>query len=160
MRQAGNPDRLTGRITGTPATIAVRRSVRSRRLGSTSGRCSTLPSARSCHGTSGGDLLLRLCRGETKAPFPDGVISAVQDGEWIKAAAIYFNVQQLNPEIALAPSDLFGALICPASLVVWAGKKACLQIFGDRAASFVSAIEGEGQARSRVQRARRRGEGS
>ena len=67
------------------------------------------------------------CRGETKAAFPDGVISAVQYGERVKAAAIYLNVQQLIPEdrAAQALSDLFGApLICPASIVAWVGKKA------------------------------------
>ena len=67
------------------------------------------------------------CRGETKAAFPDGVVSPTQYGERIKAAAIYLNVQQLLPEdrTAQALSDLFGApLICPASIVAWVGKKA------------------------------------
>ena len=67
------------------------------------------------------------CRGETKAAFPDGVVSPTQYGERIKAAAIYLNVQQLIPEdrTAQALSDLFGApLICPASIVAWVGKKA------------------------------------
>ena len=67
------------------------------------------------------------CRGETKAAFPDGVVSPTQYGERIRAAAIYLNVQQLIPEdrAAQALSDLFGApLICPASLVAWVGKKA------------------------------------
>src|SRR5271166_3244409 len=67
------------------------------------------------------------CRGETKAAFPDGVVSPVQYGERVKAAAIYFNIQQLIPEdrTAQALSDLFGApLICPASIVAWVGKKA------------------------------------
>jgi transposase len=67
------------------------------------------------------------CRGETRAAFPEGVISPTQYGERIKAAAIYLNVQQLIPEdrAAQALSDLFGApLICPASLVAWVGKKA------------------------------------
>lgn len=67
------------------------------------------------------------CRGETKAAFPDGVISPVQYGERVKAAAIYLNVQQLIPEdrAAQALSDLFGApRICPASIVAWVGKKA------------------------------------
>ncbi len=60
------------------------------------------------------------CRGETKAAFPDGVVSPVQYGERVKAAAIYLNIQQLIPEdrTAQALSDLFGAtLICPASIV-------------------------------------------
>jgi transposase len=67
------------------------------------------------------------CRGETRAAFPEGVISPTQYGDRIKAAAIYLNVQQLIPEdrAAQALSDLFGApLICPASLVAWVGKKA------------------------------------
>ena len=67
------------------------------------------------------------CRGETRAAFPEGVVSPTQYGERIKAAAIYLNVQQLIPEdrAALALSDLFGApLICPASLVAWVGRKA------------------------------------
>ena len=67
------------------------------------------------------------CRGETKAAFPDGVVSPAQYGERVKAAAIYLNIQQLIPEdrTAQALSDLFGApLICPASIVAWVGKKA------------------------------------
>ena len=67
------------------------------------------------------------CRGETRATFPEGVVSPAQYGERIKAAAIYLNVQQLIAEdrAAQALSDLFGApLICPASLVAWVGKKA------------------------------------
>lgn len=67
------------------------------------------------------------CRGVTKAAFPDGVLSAAQYGERIKAAAVYLNVQQLIPEdrTAQALNDLFGAtLICPPSIVAWVGKKA------------------------------------
>ena len=67
------------------------------------------------------------CRGVTKAAFPDGVVSAVQYGERVKAAAVYLNIQQLIPEdrTAQALNDLFGApLICPASVVAWVGKKA------------------------------------
>ena len=67
------------------------------------------------------------CRGATKAAFPDGVVSPVQYGERVKAAAVYLNIQQLIPEdrTAQALSDLFGApLICPASIVAWVGKKA------------------------------------
>ena len=67
------------------------------------------------------------CRGETRAAFPEGVVSPTQYGERIKAAAIYLNVQQLIPEdrAAQALNDLFGApLICPASLVAWVGNKA------------------------------------
>jgi transposase len=67
------------------------------------------------------------CRGETKAAFPEGVVSPAQYGERLKAAAIYLNVQQLIPEdrTAQALSDLFGApRLCPASVVAWVGKKA------------------------------------
>ena len=67
------------------------------------------------------------CRGETKAAFPEGVVSSTQYGERIRAAAIYLNVQQLIPEdrVAQALSDLFAAAaICPASIVAWVGKKA------------------------------------
>jgi transposase len=66
------------------------------------------------------------CRGETKAAFPQGVVSPTQYGERIKAAAIYLNIQQLIPEdrTAQALSDLFGApLVCPASIVGWVRKK-------------------------------------
>src|SRR6202163_3716647 len=66
------------------------------------------------------------CRGETKAAFPEGVVSPTQYGERIRAAAIYLNIQQLIPEdrTAQALSDLFGApLICPASIVAWVRKK-------------------------------------
>src|SRR5271168_5152878 len=66
------------------------------------------------------------CRGETKAAFPEGVISSTQYGERIRAAAIYLNVQQLIPEdrVAQALNDLFGApQLCPASVVAWVGKK-------------------------------------
>jgi transposase len=64
--------------------------------------------------------------GETKAAFPEGVVSPTQYGERIKAAAIYLNIQQLIPEdrTAQALSDLFAApLICPASIVAWIRKK-------------------------------------
>jgi transposase len=67
------------------------------------------------------------CRGETKATFPDGVVSLTQYGERLRAAAVYLNVQQLLPEdrAAQALSDLFDApLICSASIVAWVGKKA------------------------------------
>jgi Transposase IS66 family len=82
------------------------------------------------------------CRGETKAAFPDGVVSPAQYGERVKAAAIYLNIPQLIPEdrTAQALSDLFGApRICPASIVAWVGKKAhalgrVYQRIGERAA--------------------------
>ncbi len=67
------------------------------------------------------------CRGVTKAAFPEGVVSPVQYGETIRAAAIYLNVQQLIREdrVAQALNDLFGApLICPASVVAWVARKA------------------------------------
>jgi len=75
------------------------------------------------------------CRGETKAAFPEGVVSPTQYGERIRAAAIYLNIQQLIPEdrTAQALSDLFGApLICPASIVAWVRQKAeeLRQVYG------------------------------
>ena len=69
----------------------------------------------------------RDCRAETKAAFPEGVVSATQYGDRLRAAAIYLNVQQLIPEdrVAQALSDLLGAAaICPASIVAWVGRKA------------------------------------
>jgi transposase len=86
------------------------------------------------------------CRGETRAEFPDSVISAAQYGERIKAAAVYLNIQQLIPEdrTAQALSDLFGApLICPASVVAWVGKKA-------QALRQVQAFIGERVAQAKV----------
>src|SRR5271156_2443671 len=38
-----------------------------------------------------------LCRGVTKAAFPEAIVSPTQYGERIRAAAIYLNVQQLIP---------------------------------------------------------------
>jgi transposase len=67
------------------------------------------------------------CRHETRADFPEGVVSPAQYGERVKAAAIYLNVQQLVPEdrAAQALNDLFGApLICSASIVAWVERKA------------------------------------
>lgn len=67
------------------------------------------------------------CRCVTKASFPEGVVSATQYGERLKAAAVYLNIQQLIPEdrTAQALSDLFGApSICPASIVTWVAKRA------------------------------------
>src|SRR5260370_16267433 len=66
------------------------------------------------------------CRGETKAAFPEGVVSPTQYGERIKAAALYLNIQQLIPEhrTAHALNDLFGApLFCPAPLLAWLPNK-------------------------------------
>src|SRR4030088_1906872 len=45
------------------------------------------------------------CRGETKAAFPEGVVSPTQYGERIRAAAIYLNIQQLIPEDRTAQSS-------------------------------------------------------
>ena len=67
------------------------------------------------------------CHGTTKAAFPEGVISAVQYGARVKAAAIYLNMQQLIPEdrVAEVMGDLFGArLLCPASVAAWGAAKA------------------------------------
>ena len=67
------------------------------------------------------------CGKTTKALFPDGVKAPAQYGPRIKAAALYFNVQQLIPEDRTADimTDLFGApTLCPASITAWADKKA------------------------------------
>ena len=67
------------------------------------------------------------CGKITKAPFPKGVNAPAQYGPRIKAAAIYFNIQQLVPEdrTAAIMTDLFGApTLCPASITAWADKKA------------------------------------
>ena len=50
------------------------------------------------------------CHGTTKAAFPEGVNSATQYGERLKAVATYLNAQQLIPEdrVAQTLSDLFG----------------------------------------------------
>lgn len=69
----------------------------------------------------------RHCRRQTKATFPEGVISPTQYGPRVKATAVYLNVQQLIPEerVAQAMNDLFGAgLLCPASLVAWGERMA------------------------------------
>ena len=56
------------------------------------------------------------CRGQTRAAFPEGVISPAQYGPRVRAAAVYLNVQQLLPEdrVAQTMADLFGAArLCP-----------------------------------------------
>jgi transposase len=67
------------------------------------------------------------CKGQTQAPFPEGVTGPAQYGARVRAAAVYLNVQQLIPEdrVTQTMSDLFGAgLLCPASVVAWGEKKA------------------------------------
>src|SRR5208337_2839505 len=67
------------------------------------------------------------CRGQTRATFPEGVISPAQYGPRVRAAAVYLNVQQLIPEdrVAQAMADLFGATrLCPDSVVAWGMRKA------------------------------------
>ena len=67
------------------------------------------------------------CRGETRAAFPEGVVSPAQYGERIKAAAVYLNSQQLVPEerVAQTLQDLFNAAAaCGASVAAWVGRKA------------------------------------
>jgi transposase len=66
------------------------------------------------------------CRRQTRAAFPEGVVSPTQYGARFKAAAVYLNQSQLIPEdrVAQALQDLFGAaLACPASVVEWARRK-------------------------------------
>ena len=67
------------------------------------------------------------CRGQTRATFPEGVISAAQYGPRVRAVSVYLNVQQLIPEdrVAQAMADLFGAAtLCPDSVVAWGKRKA------------------------------------
>jgi transposase len=66
------------------------------------------------------------CRTQTRAAFPEGVVSPAQYGERVRAAAVYLNAQQLIPEERTAQvlSDLFGAAACSASVADWARAKA------------------------------------
>jgi transposase len=67
------------------------------------------------------------CRGQTRATFPEGVISPAQYGPRVRAASVYLNVQQLIPEdrVAQAMADSFGATsLCPDSVVAWGRRKA------------------------------------
>ena len=67
------------------------------------------------------------CRCETRAAFPAEVGAPARDGERLRAAAVYLNVQQLIPEdrVAQTLSDLFGAVhFCPDTLADWVEKKA------------------------------------
>ena len=68
------------------------------------------------------------CRRVTKAAFPAGVVSPVQYGPRIRAAAVYLSAQQLIPEDRVGDimHELFGAgQLCPASICAWSAKKAC-----------------------------------
>ena len=67
------------------------------------------------------------CRRQTRAAFPEGVVSPAQYGERLKAAAVYLNSQQLVPEerVAQILQDLFDAAsACGASVAAWVGRKA------------------------------------
>jgi transposase len=67
------------------------------------------------------------CGQRTRAAFPEGVVSPAQYGERLKAAAVYFNAQQLIPEerVAQILADLFGATTaCGASVATWVRAKA------------------------------------
>jgi transposase len=62
------------------------------------------------------------CRAMTTADFPDGVNAHVQYGPRLRAAAIYYNVQQLIPEdrVCQLLRDLHGAAsLCAASVTNW-----------------------------------------
>ena len=64
------------------------------------------------------------CRRVTKAAFPAGVVSPVQYGPRIRAAAVYLSAQQLIPEDRLGDimHELFGAgRLCPTSICAWSG---------------------------------------
>jgi transposase len=66
------------------------------------------------------------CRAQTRAAFPQGVVSPAQYGERIRAAAVYLNAQQLIPEERTGQvlADLFGAPVCGASVADWVRAKA------------------------------------
>jgi transposase len=66
------------------------------------------------------------CRAQTRAAFPQGVVSPAQYGERVRAAAVYLNAQQLLPEQRTAQvlADLFGAAACGASVADWVRAKA------------------------------------
>jgi transposase len=69
----------------------------------------------------------RHCKGETRAAFPEGVVSPAQYGERIRAAAVYLNAQQLVPEerVAQVLQDLFDAAgACGASVARWVRARA------------------------------------
>jgi transposase len=62
------------------------------------------------------------CRAMTTADFPEGVNAHVQYGPRLRAAAIYYNVQQLIPEDRVCQTlrDLHGAAsLCAASVTNW-----------------------------------------
>jgi transposase len=62
------------------------------------------------------------CQGETRAAFPAGVNAHVQYGPRLRAAAIYYNAQQLIPEerVCQILGDLHGAVsLCAASVTNW-----------------------------------------
>jgi len=67
------------------------------------------------------------CGKTSKAAFSKGINAPAQYGPRIKAAAVYFNVQQLIPEDRTADimTDLFAApTLCPASITAWVDQKA------------------------------------
>ncbi|HXT08585.1 MAG TPA: transposase [Roseiarcus sp.] len=67
------------------------------------------------------------CRAQTRAAFPEGVVSPAQYGERIRVAAIYLNAQQLVLEQRTAEvlADRFGAAtVCGASVAGWVRAKA------------------------------------
>ena len=67
------------------------------------------------------------CGRISKANFPESVTAPAQYGPRIRAAAVYFNIEQLVPEDRTAQimSDLFAAPgLSPASIASWVNKKA------------------------------------
>ena len=62
------------------------------------------------------------CQSVTRAAFPEGVNAPVQYGPRVRAAATYYNVQQLVPEdrVCQILRDLHGAVsLCAASVTNW-----------------------------------------
>lgn len=67
------------------------------------------------------------CQSFTRAAFPEGVNAHVQYGPRLRAAAIYYNTQQLIPEDRVCQTlrDLHGAVsLCAASVTNWVNSAA------------------------------------
>ena len=126
LRQVAEPDTPSS----TPRASAAIVAPASRRVRWSTRRTPSVRPARTADRSDGaprGDLRCPNCRGETRASFPEGVVSPAQYGERLKAAAVYLNVQQLVPEerVAQILQDLFGAAAaCGASVAAWVGRKA------------------------------------
>jgi transposase len=127
LRSVEKPDRVVGhhaeRCAHCPAalTMAMRVGVERRQV-------FDLPEPRlEVTEHQGGVYRCDCCQGTTRAAFPEGVTTHAQYGPRIKAAAIYFNVQQLVPEDRVSDilCEVFGAgRLCAASITAWCAQKA------------------------------------